>query len=72
MNMIQKAQHPTGGYGFKSATTSDLSHNNAVRLIKLKEYALSLGLCVEANINGLHLDIVDSKTREPIAKTIAI
>ena len=72
MDVIQKAQHPTGGYGFKSTNTGDLSHDNAIRLIKLKEYALSLGLRIVANLDGINVNVLDVKTMQPIAKTIAV
>jgi len=72
MDTIQKAQNPVGGYGFKSEKVGDLSNEDALRLMKLKDYARELGLLIDTHQDGVNICIRDSKTFEPIAKSNCI
>lgn len=70
MDNIQRAQGLE--YGFKSEAVGNLSNYDAVRLMKLRDYAATLGLVVLSHPNGVHIQIQDDLTREPIAKIISL
>jgi hypothetical protein len=72
MDNIQKAQNPKGCYGFKSEQVGNLSNENAVRLMKLKDYARELGLLIDTHQDGINICIRDSETFERIAKAICL
>jgi hypothetical protein len=72
MDTIQTAQNLVGNYGFKSEKTGDLTHIDAVRLMKLKDYARELGLLIDAHYDGVNICVRDANTFEPIARAIGI